>query len=425
VSGRQGEHLTRGGDSLAVLLEDHSALQIRPVPGGLDAVRGIEAAGVHCGIKGRKPDLAVLVSRPAAVAAGTFTTSRVQAAPVQVSREHLDRGGRIRGIVVNSGVANACTGRQGLADARRMAALLAGRLGVEPEEVLVASTGVIGQRLPMEKIESGIAAAVAQARAGGGGDAARAICTTDTRSKEAAVEVVLRGGVVRVGGMAKGSGMIHPNMATMLAFVATDAAVGREWLATRWRQSVAASYNRITVDGDTSTNDMALVLANGASGVAPSGPDEEALLGEALDQVNLALARMIAADGEGAGHLLVVRVTGAATPEEADRCARVIAASPLVKTAVAGQDPNWGRILAAAGRSGVALDPERLDLWIGGVPVAAGGAGCPEADKAAREAMKSFEVEIRLDLGVGPCEGLAFGCDLTHEYVRINAEYRS
>ncbi|BAS27100.1 ornithine acetyltransferase [Limnochorda pilosa] len=397
----------------------------RPVPGGLDAVRGIQAAGVHCGIKGRNPDLAVVVTHPPAVAAGTFTTNRVQAAPVVVSREHLARGGLVRAIVVNSGIANACTGEQGLADARRMAAVLAERLGAAPQEVLVASTGVIGQSLPMEKVEAGIQAAVEQVRAGGGADAARAICTTDTRIKQAAVKVSLRGGTVRVGGMAKGSGMIHPNMATMLAFVATDAAVEREWLEERWRRSVAASYNRITVDGDTSTNDMALVLANGASGVRPDGPGEEALLGEALDQVNLELARMIAADGEGASHLMVVRVTGAASPEEADRCARTIAASPLVKTAVAGRDPNWGRILAAAGRSGVTLDPSRLDLWIGGVQVAAGGAGRKGAEEAARARMEPFEVEIRLDLGSGPHEGLAFGCDLTEGYVRINAEYRS
>lgn len=397
----------------------------RPVPGGLSGIRGLRSAGVHCGIKSRSPDLAVLVTDGPAVAAATFTTNRVQAAPVIVTREHLSRSETVRGVVIASGVANACTGHQGLENARTMAALLAQHLGVAPEEVLVASTGVIGKQLPMPKVEAGIAAALAQARADGGADAARAICTTDTRPKEAAVEVALRGGVVRVGGMAKGSGMIHPNMATMLAFVATDAQVDRAWLAQRWRQSVAATYNRITVDGDTSTNDMAVVLATGASGVAPHGPEEEALLGRALDWVNLELARMIAADGEGAQHLLVVRVTGAASPAEADGCARVIAASPLVKTAIAGKDPNWGRILAAAGRAGVALDPDRLELWIGGVRVAAGGMGLPGAEAAAREAMEAFEVEIRLDLGVGEHEGLAFGCDLTEGYVRINAAYRT
>ena len=388
-------------------------------------MRGLRTAGVHCGIKARSLDLAVVVCDEPAVAAGTFTTNRVQAAPVVVTREHLSRARAVRGIVVASGVANACTGAQGLANARRMAEVMAGHLGAAPEEILVASTGVIGRQLPMERVEAGIAAALAQARPDGGASAARAICTTDTRTKEAAVDLSLRGGVVRVGGMAKGSGMIHPNMATMLAFVATDAQVERGWLEERWRQSVASTYNRITVDGDTSTNDMALVLATGASGVAPQGPDEEALLGQALDWVNLELARMIAADGEGAQHLLVVRVTGAASEADAAACARLIAASPLVKTAVAGRDPNWGRILAAAGRSGVELDPERLALWIGGVQVVADGAGIPEAEPLAQAAMEPFEVEIRLDLGVGEHEGVAFGCDLTEGYVRINAAYRS
>lgn len=400
-------------------------LELRPVPGGLNGVRGLRTAGVHCGIKARSLDLAVVLSDGPAVAAGTFTTNRVEAAPVTVTREHLSRAATVRGIVVASGVANACTGVQGLENARRMAAVLAGHLGAAPEEVLVASTGVIGRQLPMTRVEAGIAAAVAQARPDGAADAARAICTTDTRTKEAAVELVLRGGVVRVGGMAKGSGMIHPDMATMLAFVATDAQVERGWLEARWRRSVARTYNRITVDGDTSTNDMALILATGASGVAPQGSEEEALLAQALDWVNLELARMIAADGEGAQHLMVVRVTGAASEAEAAACARAIAASPLVKTAVAGRDPNWGRILAAAGRSGVVLDPERLELWIGGVQVASGGAGLPEAEAAARAAMEPFEVEIRLDLGVGGHQGLAFGCDLTEGYVRINADYRS
>lgn len=400
-------------------------LEPRPVPGGLSGVGGVRTAGVHCGIKGRSLDLAVVVSDRPAVAAATFTTNRVQAAPVVITREHLSRAETVRAIVVASGVANACTGEQGLQNARQMAAVLAEHLGAAPEEVLVASTGVIGRQLPMPQVEAGIAAALLQARPDGGAQAARAICTTDTRTKEAAVEVPLRGGVVRVGGMAKGSGMIHPNMATMLAFVATDAQVERGWLEDRWRRSVAASYNRITVDGDTSTNDMALVLATGASGVAPQGSEEEALLGQALDWVNLELARMIAADGEGAQHLMVVRVTGAASGAQADACARAIAGSPLVKTAVAGRDPNWGRILAAAGRAGVELDPDRLELWIGGVQVASCGTGLPEAEAAARAAMEPFEVEIRLDLGVGPHEGLAFGCDLTEEYVRINAEYRT
>ena len=314
---------------------------------------GFRAAAVEAGIKPDRPDLALLVADRSCAAAGMFTTNRAQAAPVVVSREHL-RSGRARALVVNAGCANAATGERGLADAREMACLAATALGCRAEEVVVASTGVIGVHLPMDKIRAAIPRAAAGLTWDGGAAAARAIMTTDTRPKEVTVEFPVGGVMARVGAMARGAGMIAPNMATLLAFFTTDAAVDPSLLKSALAEAVGEGLNRITVDGDTSTNDMAVVLASGAAEAPPiasEGRDYTAFR-DALAQASRELAEMIVRDGEGASRIAEVRVEGARTAAEADRVARTIAESPLVKTALHGGDPNWGRILAAAGRSG-------------------------------------------------------------------------
>ena len=400
------------------------------VGGGVVAAEGFEACGLHAGIKRVRPDLALLHARRPAAAAGCFTTSQVVAAPVVVTREHLARSGGIaRAVVVNSGNANACTGPRGLEDARAMAREAAAALGVAEEQVLVASTGVIGVPLPMDRLREGIRRAAGLLSREGGAAAAEAILTTDTRVKQAALRLPLGDGRwVHVGGMAKGSGMIHPQMATMLAFITTDAPLRPEVLQETLREAVEVSFNMVTVDGDTSTNDMVLVLASGAVGGPPLQPRTPAYQAFAmgLQAVCGVLAREIARDGEGARHLIQVRVTGARTTQQARQVARTVAGSNLVKTAVAGADPNWGRIAAAAGRAGVPLHPERMAVWLGDVQVVAGGMPADYSEDAARQALLAEEVHIRVDLGEGgPGEAVAWGCDLTCDYVHINASYRT
>ncbi|MBI3911609.1 MAG: bifunctional glutamate N-acetyltransferase/amino-acid acetyltransferase ArgJ [Armatimonadetes bacterium] len=393
------------------------------VSGSVCAPRGYRAAGVTAGIKSSGlPDVALVVSDLPASAAGVFTTNRIVAAPVQVSREHL-QDGRARAIVCNSGNANCLTGAQGLADARRMAALTAEALGIEPDEVLVASTGVIGNPLPMERVEAGIRVAARELIAEGSA-AARAIMTTDTRPKEYAVEFLDGGCAARVGGIAKGVGMIGPHLATMLAFLTTDVQVWPEVLQSTLRTVAEQSFNCVTVDGDTSTNDSVFLLANGASGltVRPGSPAHRAFEA-ALTQVCVHLAKELARDGEGATKLIEVRVTGARSPAQARQAARTIANSPLVKTAFFGNDPNWGRIVAAAGRSAAALDPARLSLEIAGIPTVRDGEPVPFDRDAARAALNHPEVSLTLDLGVGRASATVWTCDLTYEYVKINAEY--
>lgn len=396
------------------------------IEGGVTAPKGFVAAGVHCGIKRKRPDLALIVSDVPAAAAAVYTTNLVQAAPIHVTREHV-AAGALRAVVANSGNANACTGEEGIADARRMAARAARAVGAAPEEVAVASTGVIGVRLPMDKVEAGIAAAAAELGAENGEAAARAIMTTDTFPKEAAVRFALQGRTVTIGAAAKGSGMIHPNMATMLAFVTTDAAVEPEALRHVLARSAERTYNRVTVDGDTSTNDMLLMMANGVAGNEPlrlGDPDLDTFA-RALDRVNEELAKAIARDGEGATKLVEVRVRGAASEEDAARVAKSVAGSSLVKTAVYGNDANWGRILAAVGYAGVALDPNRVDISIGPVPVAKDGAGVPFDEAAAKEHLQSSEVLLTVDLKAGDGSAVAWTCDMTEQYIHINASYRS
>ncbi len=359
-------------------------------------------------------------------AAAVFTTNRAQAAPVLVSREHI-ASGRARAVVVNSGCANAATGEGGLADAREMASLTAQAIGCSPAEILLASTGVIGVRLPMEKLRAAIPRAAAALSKEGGADAARAIMTTDTRPKEVLVEFAVGGRTAHLGGMAKGAGMIAPQLATMLAFLTTDAAIAPKLLRQALTPAVAASFNSITVDGDTSTNDTVVVLASGACGAPPierAGADLEAF-GAALGEACQRLAQMLIRDGEGATRVAEVRVEGARTHEDAERVARTIADSPLVKTALYGGDANWGRILGAVGRAGVALDINRVDIFLGDVWVSEAGAAREYDESLATDAFTRDTVLIRVRLNAGRESASVWTCDLSHGYVDINGSYRS
>jgi glutamate N-acetyltransferase/amino-acid N-acetyltransferase len=345
---------------------------------------------------------------------------------VLVSRDHL-RSGRARAVVVNAGCANAATGEAGLADAREMAARTAEALGCATEEVVVASTGVIGVPLPMDKVRDGIARAARDLSVAGGERAARAILTTDTRPKVVDLEIPVGQRTVRLSGMVKGAGMIAPNMATLLAFFTTDATLSPASLQQALREAVGESLNRITVDGDTSTNDMAVILASGANDTKPIGAEGAPYdaFRRGLIEASQRLAEMVVRDGEGATRIALIRVEGARKESEAERIARTVAESPLVKTALHGGDPNWGRILAAAGRAGVDLDTSRLDIFIGDVWVAEGGAARAYDERVAAAAMRDDPVSIRLRLNAGAASSWIWTCDLTRGYVDINAHYRS
>jgi glutamate N-acetyltransferase/amino-acid N-acetyltransferase len=393
---------------------------------GITAPRGFRAAAVASGVKASGLDLALVVADRASSAAAVYTSNRAQAAPIVVTREHLATG-RARVIVANSGCANAATGARGLQDAREMAAAAGAALACPADEVVVASTGVIGVALPIAKVRAGIEAAAALVSKEGGRDAARAIMTTDTYPKEVAVEFPVGGTTARVGAMAKGAGMIAPDMATMLAFFTTDAEVEVRLLRRALVSAVGSSLNRITVDGDTSTNDIAVVLASGAADAAPirsEGADYEAFRG-ALTEAARRIAQMIVRDGEGATRTAEVRVEGARTAADADRVARTIAESPLVKTALHGGDPNWGRVLAAVGRAGVPVDIGSVDIFLGDVWVAEGGQARLYDEAAARRAVEQDPALIRVRLGAGHETGWMWTCDFSRGYVEINASYRS
>ena len=389
---------------------------------------GFRAAGVTAGFKpSGLPDLGLLVGDRGTTAAALFTTNAVAAAPVEVGRDRLARG-RIRAVLVNSGQANAATGPRGIDDALATSAEAASSLGAEPDEVLPSSTGVIGEPLHVDRMRHAMPGLVGALSTGGGESFARAIMTTDTVHKQATADA----GALRVGGCAKGVGMIAPNLATMLAFVTTDAAVTAGDLQALATERLAPRFNALTVDGCTSTNDTVLLLASGAASggnVVPGSPAWEDFV-RALDAVGESLVSQLIADGEGATHVMIVDVEGAATEDDARRVAKAVADSPLVKTAAFGGDPNPGRFLQAAGAAGVSLDPSRLDVSIGGVPVAIGGVIPPAyfepASRLADEAgaaMKEAEIAVRVRLGDGPGSSRAFGCDLSYEYVRINGEY--
>ncbi len=385
------------------------------------------AAGVACGVRyeGRR-DLGLLFSElPGGTAAFVCTTNLLKAAPLLVTRETVE-GGSVRAVVANSGNANAATGQRGLEDAYRMRELAAAGLGIRPGEVAVASTGVIGERLPMDRIAAGIREAAA--KPGRDGSAfAEAILTTDTRTKEAAVTVEVGGRAITVGGVAKGSGMIHPNMATMLAFVTTDAAVEKECLQSALSKATDKTFNRVTVDGDTSPNDMVLLMANGAARNEPlttESPDYPAFEG-AVEAVMRELAREIARDGEGATKLIEVVVEGAKSEESAAALARTIVGSSLVKTAVYGEDANWGRVLNAMGYAGAPFNPEGVELYFGPVRVFANGEPVPHEEAEANAALAGDEVVLTARLEEGTASATAWGCDLTYEYVKINGSYRT
>ncbi len=400
---------------------------ISPIDGGVTAPRGFRAAGVACGIKASgAPDLALIVSAAPASAAAVFTTNLAVAAPVIVSREHLDANqGRVRAIVTNSGCANACTGDAGLRVAQLMTAEVARALGCEAEEVLVASTGVIGVALDPRKVSDGIITAVEALTASGGADAARAIMTTDPFPKSFAVRVETKRGTFHVGGMAKGSGMIEPMLATMLGYVTCDAAIAPGLLRRALVDACDVTFNAITVDGECSTNDCVFALANGASGVEIED-DEYELLVEALRAVCLELALGIVRGGEGATKLVAVHVTGARTYDEAKLAARAIANSLLVKTAIHGADPNWGRLIAVAGRCGADFHLAGARVIIGDIVLFEQGRPFDERAPQAAEYLTRDRLEITVDLGVGgPEDATIWTCDLSAEYVRINADYRT
>jgi glutamate N-acetyltransferase/amino-acid N-acetyltransferase len=407
----------------------------QPILGGLTAPRGFLAAGITAGLKpSGNPDLALLLAPAGAVCAGSFTTSLVRAACVDLCAERLQAsGGRARAVLTNSGQANACTGERGLADSLTATAALAERLGLEPDQVLICSTGVIGVPIPIDTLVAGLDPLVAALSAEGGEAAARAILTTDLVEKQIALEALLGGRPVRIGGMAKGSGMIHPDMATMLGYLSCDAAVPAEIWQAMVSRAVARSFNAITVDGDTSTNDTFLAFAAGE----PLASEHWEGLEQGVTAVAQHLARAIARDGEGATCLIEVEVKGCADDAGARTIARTVCGSSLVKCAIHGRDPNWGRIVAAAGRAGVPFDPELVALWLGDHQLMAAGQPLPFDRPAASRYMEervagthlgsdpasADTVAIRLQLGAGPGAGTAWGCDLSDQYVRINADY--
>lgn len=389
--------------------------------------RGFLTGTARCGLKKAGDDLAIVFSEYPAVAAAVFTKNLVQAAPVLLSKAHLKSGSH-RAFVVNSGCANACTGEPGMDDARQTAQIVAEYFHCDEREVLVASTGVIGVRLDMNKLVSGLRTATAALSRENGSEVAKAIMTTDTRPKRAVRTIRLGGRRVTIAGVAKGAGMIHPNMATMLSLVTTDASISKAALQSSLNRAVNLSFNRVTIDGDTSTNDTLAVFANGAAGNDKIDntrhPDFETFL-KALTDVCQELAIQVARDGEGARKLIVIKVRRAPSEKEAHRIAETIATSPLVKTAIAGQDANWGRILAAAGRSGVRFDISKVSIRIGNLPVARQGRGLLFDESKALEILRRDEVVITVDLNQGEAEVTEWTCDLTEEYIRINADYRS
>ena len=402
-------------------------------------VPGFDAAGIAAGIKkSGAPDLALIASRVPCRAAGAFTQNAFPAAPVQYDRRILSLNPEgIHGVVINAGCANACTGTPGDANARLTAEMVEKALGANDNSVFVMSTGVIGVQLPMDKLSAGVPQVVSQLRPNGWADAAQAIMTTDTRPKLVTHTVDLNGVTVSFAGIAKGAGMIHPNMATMLSTIATDVAISQPLLQQALSAAVERSYNRISIDGDTSTNDTVLLLANGLAGnaeITSTGPAYDHFLA-ALTEIATELAQMIVRDGEGVTKFVTVQVQGAKSNQEAHQAANTVATSPLVKTAFFGNDANWGRILAAIGRSGSAVDPARCALFVSGgqnksdrlpeLQLVAGGTPLQyaEADAAARFAQP--EIDVRVDLGLGDGEAIVWTCDLSHDYVSINGDYRS
>jgi glutamate N-acetyltransferase/amino-acid N-acetyltransferase len=400
-------------------------------PAGVLAPKGWRAGATFCGLKKYgegKLDIGLLVSSDPCAAAGVYTTSLVKAAPVLLDQEVTGRG-QAQAVIYNAGIANACTGEQGLLDAREMQHLAGQKLDLPPERVLVTSTGVIGHLLPMDKVREGVAAIELGEGEAAGSQASFCIMTTDTRPKRAVARFMLGDKLCFIGGMCKGAGMIHPNMATMLCYLTTDVAATPAFLQATLSELVQDSFNMITVDGDTSTNDSVLLLANGLAGTAELGngapAEHERIFKAALNEVMVYLAKEIARDGEGATKLMEIWVRGAQTKAEARLAARTIAGSMLTKSAVFGGDPNWGRVIAAAGRSGAQFDPTQTDIYIGDLPLMLAGTPQPFEKAVAQEALAGPLVFITVDLHAGEEEAVGWGCDLTQEYVVINSEYET
>ncbi len=395
--------------------------------GSVTSPRGFTAAAVAAEIKytGRT-DLAIVYSKVPAQAAAVYTLNRFKAAPLRVTEENISNG-VAQAIVVNSGIANAGMGAEGMRLAREMSDCAAEALDIAKDDVIVASTGVIGMPLPMERVKAGVQKAAKALYPDGGHDAAKAIMTTDTVCKEMAVQLRIDGKLVTIGAMAKGSGMIHPNMATMLGFITTDVNIDNKALQAAFKANIDDSFNMVSVDGDTSTNDMVVILANGQAGntlLTEESPDFPAFK-QALREICIEMAQKIAGDGEGATKLVECTVTGAATKEDARLAAKAIIASSLVKTAIYGNDANWGRIACAAGYSGAQFDPDKVNIFIGDVQVAQNGMGLEFDEAKATETLKQKKVNILVKFNIGTEEATAWGCDLTYDYVSINADYRS
>jgi glutamate N-acetyltransferase/amino-acid N-acetyltransferase len=397
------------------------------VQGGVTGAQGFKAAGTHCGIKKAGKDLALILSESPATVAAVFTTNRTVAEPLVVDKFQLKKTHLCSTVVVNSGNANACTGSRGIKDAWTTIDVAARTLKLPPSHVLVSSTGVIGKPLPIAKLKTGIRKAAKHLRINGHLDAAQAILTTDTYPKEIAVRFQIGQKTVTIGGMAKGSGMIAPNMATMLAFITTDASVPHAVLQKALKTAVSRTFNRISVDGDTSTNDMVLLLANGVVGNRPirEGTPSYGIFYIGLEQVLSALAKMIARDGEGATKLIEVVVKGAMKEEDAAQAARAIANSNLVKTAVHGADANWGRILAAVGYSGISFSPEKVEISFDHLSILQRNFKANFSEKKAHAALSNEHVNITVDLNIGKKSATFWTCDLSREYVSINAHYRT
>lgn len=404
---------------------------MKTVSGGVCAAKGFQAAGIHCGIRKNrsKKDLALIVSQVQANAAAVYTTNLVKGAPLTVTKKHLGNG-KAQAMICNSGNANTCNAN-GIQIAEEMSALTAEALGIEAEDVIVASTGVIGQPLSIEPIAGGLGELTALLSEAGSFSACEAIMTTDTRPKEIAVEFTLGGKTCRLGGIAKGSGMIHPNMATMLVFLTTDAAISSEMLSKALKGDVQSTFNMISIDGDTSTNDMVSIMANGLAGnpeICSEGADFDAFM-KALNTVNVFLCRSIAADGEGATKLLECSVTGALDEENAKIIAKSVICSSLTKAAMFGADANWGRVLCAIGYSGAKVDVDKVGVSFrsqaGTVAVCKNGAGLDFSEELAKKILLESEIEILISLGDGAACATAWGCDLTYDYVKINGDYRT
>jgi len=396
------------------------AAEIKFLPRGtVTSPQGFFAGATSVGINPRaadKLDLAVLFSETPCLAAAVFTTNRLKAAPLLLSQQRLEEREKIGAVVVNSGCANAYVGEPGLADATETALLVGEGIGVAPEDVLVASTGVIGVPLPMDRIRVGIDRIVLVRD--GGDQLAKAIMTTDSFPKEAAVRVKNGKTEFTIGGAAKGSGMIHPELATLLCFLTTDAALDKDFVQKALKKAVDTSFNMVSIDGDTSPSDMVLIMANGMAGSVPADAFEQG-----LEQVCVYLAKCIARDGEGATKLIEVTVGGAPSKLEARKAARTVVSSPLVKAAIHGADPNWGRIMAAVGRSGVEVVESKVDLYIGDIPVVKAGAPLPFNRRGVVQRLKGKEISLSLNLNLGSAEATAWGCDLSEEYVTINSQY--